>query len=41
MGSKTNSYDTIVVGGGVIGLASAYQLARRGIRVLVLEQVRC
>lgn len=31
-------YDAIVVGAGVMGCASAYQLARRGRRVLVLEQ---
>lgn len=32
--------DTIVVGGGIIGLAAAYELARRGQRVLILERGR-
>ncbi|MCG8353406.1 MAG: N-methyl-L-tryptophan oxidase [Chloroflexales bacterium] len=31
-------WDYIVVGGGVMGSATAYQLARRGERVLLLEQ---
>jgi sarcosine oxidase len=31
-------YDVIVVGGGVMGCATAYHLARRGRRVLLLEQ---
>jgi sarcosine oxidase len=31
-------YDVIVVGGGVMGCASAYHLAKRGRRVLLLEQ---
>jgi hypothetical protein len=31
-------YDLIVVGGGVMGCATAYQLAKRGRRVLLLEQ---
>ena len=31
-------YDVIVVGGGVMGCASAYHLAMRGRRVLLLEQ---
>ena len=30
--------DVIVIGGGIIGLASAYHLSRRGQRVLVLEK---
>jgi glycine oxidase len=32
------SADVIVVGGGVMGCASAYALARRGVRVVVLER---
>jgi sarcosine oxidase len=31
-------YDVIVVGGGVMGCAATYQLAKRGRRVLLLEQ---
>ena len=33
----TNHYDVILVGGGMLGLATAYHLARRGARALVLE----
>jgi len=39
--SDTNSeYDAIFVGGGVIGLASAWAAAKRGARVCVLERDR-
>ena len=31
------SYDVVVVGAGVIGLASGWRLAQRGLRTLVLE----
>lgn len=31
-------YDAIVIGGGPIGLAAAWQLSKRGAKVLVLEQ---
>ena len=31
-------YDVIVVGGGVMGCATAYHLAKRGRHVLLLEQ---
>ncbi|MFH1723380.1 MAG: FAD-dependent oxidoreductase [Elusimicrobiota bacterium] len=33
------AYDVIVVGGGIIGTASAYCLSRRGHKVLVMDQV--
>src|SRR5438132_12927241 len=31
-------YDVIVLGGGTMGIASAWELAKRGRRALVLEQ---
>ncbi|MFV2070607.1 MAG: FAD-dependent oxidoreductase, partial [Pirellulales bacterium] len=37
MGYKT--YDAIVVGGGIVGISSAYQLAKRGLKkVAILEK---
>ena len=38
MSNPQTRYDAIVVGGGVIGLASAWRAARRGARVAVLER---
>ena len=36
---KTNSsWDVIVVGGGLVGSSSAYQLAKTGLRTLLVEQ---
>lgn len=35
---RRSSYDVLVVGAGVIGLASAWRLAQRGLSVLVLER---
>ncbi|MFD2284979.1 FAD-dependent oxidoreductase [Pedobacter petrophilus] len=35
---KTENYDVIVIGGGAIGLASAYHLGKRKAKTLVLEQ---
>ena len=32
------SYDVIVVGGGIVGLSTAYFLARRGTPVLLIER---
>ena len=36
--SAANEYDVIVIGGGPIGLSSAYHLSKRRARTLVLEQ---
>jgi glycine oxidase len=36
--SDKNDFDAVFVGGGVIGLASAWRAARRGARVCVLER---
>jgi len=33
----TNTYDAIIIGGGMVGLATAYHLARRGAHTLLLE----
>jgi sarcosine oxidase len=35
---KTDAVDVVVVGGGVMGLATAWELTRRGLRPLVLER---
>lgn len=33
-----NIYDVVVVGGGPVGLATAYEVAKAGSSVVVLEQ---
>ena len=38
--TEKRSYDAIIIGGGVIGLASAWRLAQRGADVVVLERDR-
>jgi glycine oxidase len=37
---RSTSYDAVVVGGGVIGLSSAWRAAQRGLSVLVVERDR-
>ena len=34
----TNAADVIVIGSGIVGNATAYELAKRGLKVLVLEK---
>ncbi|MGD8319413.1 MAG: FAD-dependent oxidoreductase [Gemmatimonadota bacterium] len=34
----TNAYDAVIVGGGIMGCSTAYQLARMGLSVAVLEK---
>jgi glycine oxidase len=36
--SEERSYDALIVGGGVIGLASAWRLARAGAKVMLIER---
>ena len=36
---SSKMYDVIVVGAGIMGSATAYQLSKRGKKVLLLEQV--
>ena len=36
--SGTNTADIVIVGGGIVGCASAYYMAQKGFRVLVLER---
>jgi Glycine/D-amino acid oxidases (deaminating) len=38
---RDESVDVLVIGGGITGLTAAYQLAREGRRVAVLERERC
>ena len=38
MGRKLETADAVVAGGGVVGCSLAYQLARRGLRVVLLER---
>jgi len=34
----TNSFDLIIIGGGIMGCSSAYELARRGVKVALFEK---
>jgi glycine oxidase len=36
----TNTFDAIIVGGGVIGSSVAYHMAARGLKVVLLERDR-
>lgn len=40
MSNSESTYDAIIIGGGVAGLSTAMQLARRGQRVIVIERER-
>ena len=40
MSTSDTAADVIVIGGGIIGLSSAYYLAKRGVRVLLLDKGR-
>ena len=40
VGPWASSADVVVIGGGIVGCASAYHLARRGVRVLLLDKGR-
>ena len=37
LGNKLNSYDAIIVGGGIVGAACANELYKKGLNVLVLD----
>lgn len=37
-GEVSGCYDVIVVGAGIMGSCTAYELAKRGLQVLLLEQ---
>ena len=36
--ADVQGFDVVVVGGGIMGLTSAYELSRAGLRVLVVER---
>ena len=33
-----SQYDVVIIGGGVIGVCSAYELVQRGLNVLLIEK---
>ena len=37
-GKTVSSFDVIVVGAGIVGLAHAYEAARKGLKVCVVER---
>ena len=34
----SNTYDAVVIGAGIMGCSTAYQLSRRGLKVAVVEK---
>ena len=38
MNEKEHFYDAIILGGGAAGLMCAYQIGKRGLKVLLLER---
>jgi len=39
--SNAKTSDVVVIGGGIVGLATAFELAKEGVKVTVLERHRC
>jgi len=40
LNSSEGSYDVVIIGGGIVGCATAYYLAKRGLKVTLLEKGR-